>query len=174
VALLPVFQAHHLPARRAALTLVARAPRFAPDERDHQGDQGLLLELAEAYEKVAEVRGISGVANLGQAELAEQNMRKALALREQIDENLELTLRNLALIYRDLGDDAMTRKYFTRAIEVATRRGASRPVCVLDQVLGAIVRDDARGHVVVPLIGFELFVEVGVPAKERELGFDLD
>jgi diguanylate cyclase (GGDEF)-like protein len=48
---------------------------------------------------------------------------QSLAIRERVDEYLELTLRNLALIYRDLGDDAMTRKYFTRSIEVATRHG---------------------------------------------------
>jgi len=48
---------------------------------------------------------------------------QSLAIRERVDDSLELTLRNLALIYRDLGDDAMTRKYFTRAIEVATRHG---------------------------------------------------
>jgi len=48
---------------------------------------------------------------------------QSLALRERSDENLELTLRNLALIYRDLGDDTATRKYFTRSIEVATRHG---------------------------------------------------
>ena len=48
---------------------------------------------------------------------------QSLAIRERIDENLELTLRNLALIYRDLGDDAATRKYFMRAIEVATLHG---------------------------------------------------
>src|SRR5262249_929390 len=52
--------------------------------QDAQGNQGLLRELAEAYEKAAEVRGMGGVANLGLAELAEQNMRKALALREQV------------------------------------------------------------------------------------------
>jgi diguanylate cyclase (GGDEF)-like protein len=48
---------------------------------------------------------------------------QSLAIRERVDENLELTLRNLGLIYRDLGDDAMTRKYFTRAIDVSTRHG---------------------------------------------------
>jgi len=48
---------------------------------------------------------------------------QSLTIRERTDENLELTLRNLALIYRDLGDDAMTHRYFTRSIEVATRHG---------------------------------------------------
>ena len=43
------------------------------------------------------------------------------AIREKIDVRLELSLRNLALIYRDLGDDITTRSYFTRALEVARR-----------------------------------------------------
>jgi len=46
---------------------------------------------------------------------------QANAIRERIDVRLELTLRNLALIYRDLGDDATTRKYFNRALDVARR-----------------------------------------------------
>ena len=41
------------------------------------------------------------------------------------DVRLELTLRNLALIYRDLGDDAQTRSYLTRALAVADRHGDS-------------------------------------------------
>ncbi len=48
---------------------------------------------------------------------------QALAIREHTEVRLELTLRNLALIYRDLGDDATTRNYFTRALEVARRHG---------------------------------------------------
>ena len=46
---------------------------------------------------------------------------QANAIRERIDVRLELTLRNLALIYRDLGDDDATRRYFDRALEVARR-----------------------------------------------------
>lgn len=48
---------------------------------------------------------------------------QALALRERTGDDLELTLRNLALIYRELGDDAATRKYFERALEVAAHHG---------------------------------------------------
>lgn len=48
---------------------------------------------------------------------------QSLAIREHTDVRLELTLRNLALIYRDLGDDAATRLYFTRALAVADRHG---------------------------------------------------
>jgi diguanylate cyclase (GGDEF)-like protein len=50
---------------------------------------------------------------------------QSLAIREHTDVRLELTLRNLALIYRDLGDDAQTRRYFTRALAVADRHGDS-------------------------------------------------
>jgi diguanylate cyclase (GGDEF)-like protein len=46
---------------------------------------------------------------------------QANAIRERIEVRLELTLRNLALIYRDLGDDATTRNYFNRALTVARR-----------------------------------------------------
>jgi diguanylate cyclase (GGDEF)-like protein len=48
---------------------------------------------------------------------------QALAIREKTRNELELTLRNLALIYRDLGDDATTRKYFERALKVAAEHG---------------------------------------------------
>ena len=50
---------------------------------------------------------------------------QALAIRERTNDRLELTLRNLALIYRDLGDDATTRKYFSRALEVASAKADS-------------------------------------------------
>jgi len=94
--------------------------------RDTEGDTALKRELAEAYEKVAEVRGISGVANLGLVELAEQNMRKALALREQVlaadpssmDFRLDVsrTSRNLASMSHDPAEaEALTR----RALEIA-------------------------------------------------------
>jgi diguanylate cyclase (GGDEF)-like protein len=50
---------------------------------------------------------------------------QSLAIREHTDVRLELSLRNLALIYRDLGDDVTTRSYFTRALAVADRHGDS-------------------------------------------------
>ena len=46
---------------------------------------------------------------------------KSDAIRERSGVRLELSLRNLALIYRDLGDDVATRSYFTRALDVAKR-----------------------------------------------------
>ena len=50
---------------------------------------------------------------------------RTLAIRERIGVDLAGTLRNLALICLDLGDDTLTRKYFTRAIETAARHGDS-------------------------------------------------
>ncbi|HEY7872219.1 MAG TPA: diguanylate cyclase [Rudaea sp.] len=50
---------------------------------------------------------------------------RTLAIRERIGVDLAGTLRNLALICLDLGDDNLTRKYFTRAIETAARQGDS-------------------------------------------------
>jgi diguanylate cyclase (GGDEF)-like protein len=50
---------------------------------------------------------------------------RTLAIRERIGVDLAGTLRNLALICLDLGDDNLTRKYFTRAIETAARHGDS-------------------------------------------------
>ncbi|HXD83048.1 MAG TPA: diguanylate cyclase [Rudaea sp.] len=50
---------------------------------------------------------------------------RTLAIRERIGVDLAGTLRNLALICLDLGDDNLTRKYFTRAIETAASHGDS-------------------------------------------------
>src|SRR5262249_46273696 len=44
---------------------------------------------------------------------------QSLAVRERTGNQLELTLRNLALIYRELGDDDAAGRYFERAIEAA-------------------------------------------------------
>ena len=48
---------------------------------------------------------------------------QALDVREHSNDQLELTLRNLALIYRELGDDEATRRYFGRALDVAAQHG---------------------------------------------------
>lgn len=50
---------------------------------------------------------------------------RTLAIRERLGVDLAGTLRNLALICLDLGDDNLTRKYFTRAIETAASHGDS-------------------------------------------------
>ena len=102
--------------------LLARGIAFLDAlSHDAQGDQGLLRELAEAYQNVAEVRGIGGVANLGRSDLAIENLRKAVALREQvlatqpssIEFRVELsrTLRTLATQIKDTAEaDRLARR----------------------------------------------------------------
>ena len=94
--------------------------------RDAGGDPELLRELAQAYERVAEVQGREGVSNLGRTELAGQNVRKALALREQLlatnpastDFSLDLgqTIRSLLNLTRD---PAEKRALALRSLNIA-------------------------------------------------------
>ncbi|MBS0556817.1 MAG: diguanylate cyclase [Proteobacteria bacterium] len=50
---------------------------------------------------------------------------RTLAIRERTGVDLAGTLRNLALICLDLGDENLTRKYFMRAIDTAAAHGDS-------------------------------------------------
>ena len=94
--------------------------------RDAKGDPALLRELAEAYQHISEVRGMDGVSNLGKQDVATENLRKAVALREQvlgtqpksIELRLELsvTLRRLAAL---IGDNAESDRLIRRSLEIA-------------------------------------------------------
>lgn len=46
---------------------------------------------------------------------------QSLAIRERIDNRLDVAYRNIALLYRELGDTQTTRAYFAKAIDAATR-----------------------------------------------------
>ena len=48
---------------------------------------------------------------------------QALALGEKTDDRIELTYRNLALLYRELGDETASRRYFEKAIAAAESSG---------------------------------------------------
>ena len=48
---------------------------------------------------------------------------QALVLGERTLDRVELTYRNLALLYRELGDDATSREYFQKALRAAERSG---------------------------------------------------
>jgi diguanylate cyclase (GGDEF)-like protein len=48
---------------------------------------------------------------------------QALALGEKTDDRIELTYRNLALLYRELGDETTGRIYFEKAITAAEHTG---------------------------------------------------
>jgi tetratricopeptide (TPR) repeat protein len=101
---------------------------------DAQGDPALLRELAQAYEKAAEVRGTPGMANLGQSAFAAQNLRKAMALREQvlatdpssIDFRLELA-RTSRLLASLLTDPAEAARLTRRTLEIAEQAARQRP-----------------------------------------------
>lgn len=93
---------------------------------DAKGDPGLLRELAEAYQHIAEVRGGEGVSNLGKQDMAIENLRKAAVLREQVlatqpksvEFRLELcvTLRRLAAL---LNNSAEGDRLIRRSLELA-------------------------------------------------------
>lgn len=46
---------------------------------------------------------------------------QALAIRERIDERLDVAYRNIALLYRELGDTQTAQTYFGRALDAAGR-----------------------------------------------------
>ena len=48
---------------------------------------------------------------------------QALTLSEKTDDRIELTYRNLALLYRELGDETASRQYFEKAIVAADSSG---------------------------------------------------
>jgi diguanylate cyclase (GGDEF)-like protein len=48
---------------------------------------------------------------------------QSLVIGEKIDDRTELTYRNLALLYRELGDEATSKQYFDKAIAAAERNG---------------------------------------------------
>ncbi|MGB0135172.1 diguanylate cyclase [Dokdonella sp.] len=47
---------------------------------------------------------------------------QALEIRERIGDAQETSLRNIALLYREIEDEAMSRKYFQRALESVNRQ----------------------------------------------------
>jgi diguanylate cyclase (GGDEF)-like protein len=48
---------------------------------------------------------------------------EALAIRERIGDHLETSLRNIALLYREIEDEDTARSYFERALEAVDRDG---------------------------------------------------
>jgi eukaryotic-like serine/threonine-protein kinase len=72
-------------ATKARELLLARSLEYLDRlSQDAANNPELARELAVAYEKVAGVRGLGGIANLGMPEMAAENLRKALTLREQV------------------------------------------------------------------------------------------
>ncbi len=100
--------------------------------KDAGNNPDLARELAAGYEKVASVRGEGGIANLGLPEVAAENIRKALALREQVvasnptslDFRIELagTARQLAGMTKNPADAARLNQRAREILEDAVRQ----------------------------------------------------
>jgi tetratricopeptide (TPR) repeat protein/aminoglycoside phosphotransferase (APT) family kinase protein len=94
--------------------LVTRAVAYLDGlSRESSGDPALQKDLADAYEKLGDVQGRPGSANLGQTELAAESYRKAIALRVALTvaapENLAwrqalaTTYSRLSAVLQDMG-----------------------------------------------------------------------
>ncbi len=86
------------------------------------------LELARALgDESASSRALAhlGTINRDRGDFAQalDLQLQALAIGEKIDDRTELTYRNLALLYRELGDEATSKQYFDKAIAAAERNG---------------------------------------------------
>jgi len=100
-------------------------------------DSGLRRELAAAYQKVGEVQGESGAANLGDTRGASRSFRKALAMREALfrasPRNAELA-QELGVTLDSLGDSLVQTgniegalDTYRRALEVREKMVAADP-----------------------------------------------
>ncbi|MEP6483357.1 MAG: tetratricopeptide repeat protein, partial [Rudaea sp.] len=92
---------------------------------DHQRDS---LKLARALgDDVQAGRALAHLGTIfrdrGDFAQALDMQLQALALAEKTDDRIELTYRNLALLYRELGDEATSRRYFEQAIASAESSG---------------------------------------------------
>jgi eukaryotic-like serine/threonine-protein kinase len=105
-------------ATKARELLLARSLEYLDRlSKDAGNNPDLARELAAGYEKVAGVRGLGGVANLGLPEVAVENIRKALTLREQV-----LASNPSSLGFRvELADTARQLAGITRDPAEATR-----------------------------------------------------
>ena len=86
------------------------------------------LELARALgDESARSRALAhlGTINRDRGDFAQalDLQLQSLAIGEKIDDRTELTYRNLALLYRELGDEAASKQYFDKAIAAAERNG---------------------------------------------------
>jgi diguanylate cyclase (GGDEF)-like protein len=90
--------------------------------------QQTALELARKLgDETARARALAhlGTINRDRGDFAQalDLQLQALAIGEKIDDRTELIYRNLALLYRELGDEATSKKYFDKAITAAERNG---------------------------------------------------
>ncbi|HME92029.1 MAG TPA: serine/threonine-protein kinase, partial [Myxococcaceae bacterium] len=122
------------PARKV---LVERALHYLDVlSREVHGDAKLEVELAGAYERLGEVQGYPGSANLGDTRGALASFQKALAIRESLaarqSGSFETERARWALVYRiseilrSLGRNKETAGFFRRELPIAEQYARGR------------------------------------------------
>jgi eukaryotic-like serine/threonine-protein kinase len=105
--------------------------------KEAAGDTTLQRELAAAYDRVGDLLGYNGGANLGDFRGAIQNYEKALAIREssalanpsdtRINEDLLAEYFHLGFALQDAGDYNAALSYLRKALPLAQRLAAAHP-----------------------------------------------
>jgi eukaryotic-like serine/threonine-protein kinase len=136
-------------ATQARKLLVSRAREYLDSlSQEAGGDPSLQRELADAYDRVGDVLGYTGAADLGDYAGASQSYAKAVAIRESLaaanpsDVSLQTSLWGeywkLAYVQKDEGDLAGARLTLQRALPVIKRLAGSGNDPGLQDWLGGV------------------------------------
>jgi serine/threonine protein kinase len=145
-------QIQNLPGSTAAREMLVKTALEYLDSlaQEAEGDPALQAELATAYEKVGDVQGAPGRANLGQRKAALESYRKALAIEEMLaarDPHNEKLGRTLSAGYLKIGRLQMISSEFAGA-----RESAQKSLSIAERLpLSGVVDPEnydlaARGH----------------------------
>jgi len=143
-------------ATNARKLLVTRAVEYLDSlSRESADDPSLQRELAAAYDRVGDVLGYSGAANLGDFAGASQSYAKALAIRESLaaahssDRSLQTELLEdyfrILGVLEDTGDFAANAKVLQRAQSFTQRLAADRADPMQQMRLAGIYFYTGRG-----------------------------
>ncbi len=152
------------PARKL---LVMRAQEYLDSlAKEASGDTSLQLELAAAYDRVGDLLGYSGAANLGDFAGALESYKKALAIRETLaasypdDPSIRSDLLNnyfhLSFVLMDVGNYSGALEVLRKGLPIAQRLAATRPDPISKDVLagfywktgGILIQTGDYGHAV--------------------------
>ncbi|MGH9747665.1 MAG: protein kinase domain-containing protein [Candidatus Acidiferrales bacterium] len=125
-------------ATHARKLLVERAQEYLDSlSQEASGDLALQRELADAYDRVGDLLGYTGAANLGDFDGAQRSYKKALAIRESAaasapgDAQAQGELLNdyfrMSFVRQDAGDFPGALSYLQKALPVAQKLAATHP-----------------------------------------------
>jgi eukaryotic-like serine/threonine-protein kinase len=134
------------PARKL---LVARAQEYLDSlSKEASGDASLQRELAAAYDRVGDLLGYSGAANLGDLSGALDSYKKALAIREALaaanpdNPSMQSDLVNdyfhLSFVLMDTGDHAGALEVLEKALPIAQRLASAHPEPIYKDILAGM------------------------------------